>query len=136
MSTYIKRFTNVRPKDVKREAELLNIAASYGLAPDVIDTDYKTYIEMNDLSAMNVADMWGDEIPEEILGGMFSIIWILYHVCNIEYRDIWPRNFIVVDKRVYIVDFGHARRKQRKCDKYLLKILNAGTLTHWNPEFR
>ena len=136
MSTYIKRFTNVRPKDVKREAELLNIAASYGLAPDVIDTDYKTYIEMNDLSAMNVADMWGDEIPEEILGGMFSIIWILYHVCNIEYRDIWPRNFIVVDKRVYIVDFGHARRKQKKCNKYLLQILNAGTLTHWNPEFR
>jgi len=136
MSTYIKRFTNVRPKDVKREAELLNIAASYGLAPDVIDTDYKTYIEMDNLSEMNVADMWGDEIPEEILGGMFSIIWILYHVCDIEYRDIWPRNFIVIDKRVYIVDFGHARRKQRKCDKYLKQILNAGILTHWNPEFR
>jgi predicted Ser/Thr protein kinase len=139
MTSYVKRFNNERPSYVRREAEFLQIAASHGLAPEVYDTDYKTYIEMEDLETMNVGDFYGEDIkhiPKHILAGMFSILWFLYHVCDIEYRDVWPRNFIVINDRVYIIDFGDARKKQKKCDSYLSKILKAGKITHWNPAFR
>lgn len=139
MGSYVKRFKGKPHSYVKREVELLQVAASYGLAPEIYDTDYKTYIEMENLDCMSVSDMWGDnirDIPKDILSGMFSILWFLYHVCNIEYRDVWPRNFIFVNERVYIIDFGDARKKQKRCDKYLSKILKAGKITDWNPEFR
>jgi predicted Ser/Thr protein kinase len=138
MAPYIKHFKRTPASYVKREAELLQVAASYGLAPEIYDTDYKTYIEMENLNEMNVGDMWGNEvedIPDNILAGMFSIIWFLYNVCGIEYRDVWPRNFVAVGDRVYIIDFGDARRKRPRCDRYLSKILKAGRITHWNPEF-
>lgn len=137
--SYIKRFKVKNYAAVRREAELLNTAASYGLAPEVYDTDYKTYIEMEDLEEMSVSDMYGDEIkniPPHILGGMFSIVWFLYYVAGIEYRDLWPRNFIAIGDRVFIIDFGDARKKNKKCDHYLEKILKAGRITHWNPNFR
>lgn len=136
--TYVKRFNTKNYAAVRREVELLNIAASHGLAPEVIDTDYKTYIEMEDLEEMNVGDLYGNEIediPQHILAGMFSIVWFLYYVCGIEYRDLWPRNFIAIDDRVFIIDFGDARKKQKRCDRYLAKILKAGRITHWNPDF-
>jgi tRNA A-37 threonylcarbamoyl transferase component Bud32 len=137
--SYIKRFKVKNYAAVRREAELLNIAASHGLAPEVYDTDYKTYIEMEDLEEMNVSDLYGDDIkniPANILSGMFSIVWFLYHVAGIEYRDLWPRNFIAIGDRVFIVDFGDARKKSKKCDNYLNSILKAGKITHWNPNFR
>ena len=129
MMTYVKRFVNTKAADVRREATLLNIAASYGLAPEVYDTDNKTYIEMEDLETMNIGDMWGNDIkhiPQHIVAGMFSILWHLYYVCGIEYLDVWPRNFIEVNNRVFIVDFGHAFRKRKKCNRYLQKMLNSG----------
>lgn len=136
---FTKQFNTKNYAAVRREAEFLNLAASHGLAPEVYDTDYKTYIEMEDMETMNISDMYGDEIkniPKHILSGMFSIVWFLYNVCNIEYRDLWPRNFIAIGDRVYIVDFGDARLKGKKCDKYLAKILKSGRITHWNPEFK
>lgn len=137
--TYIKRFKTVNFAAVRKEAELLNIAASHGLAPEVYDTDYKTYIEMEDLDMMNVSDMYGDniqDIPKHVLAGMFSILWFLYHVCDIEYLDVWPRNFVEVNGRVYILDFGDAKRKGKRCDPYLTKLFRSGRITHWNPIFR
>jgi predicted Ser/Thr protein kinase len=136
--SYVKRFKTNNYASVRREAQLLNIAASYGLAPEVYDTDYKTYIEMEDLKELSVSDMYGDniaDIPKHILAGMFSILWFLYHVCEIEYVDVWPRNFVEVDGRVYIVDFGHATKKTAKCNAYLKKTLAAGKITRWNPDF-
>ena len=136
--SYIKRFKTKNYAAVRREAQLLNVAASYGLAPEVYDTDYKTYIEMEDLAEMSVGDMYGNEIadiPEHILAGMFSILWFLFHVCDVEYIDVWPRNFIAVRDRVYIVDFGHAIKRTKRCNHYIRRILDAGRITHWNPEF-
>jgi tRNA A-37 threonylcarbamoyl transferase component Bud32 len=137
--SFTKQFNTKNYAAVRREAEFLNLAASHGVAPEVYDTDYKTYIEMEDLKQMNIGDMYGEEIkniPKHILAGMFSIVWFLYHVCKIEYRDLWPRNFIAIGTKVYIVDFGDAKARTNKCDKYLAKILIAGRITHWNPEFR
>jgi len=136
--SYVKRFKTINYASVRREAQLLNTAASYGIAPEVYDTDHKTYIEMEDLYEMNVGDKYGNDIsgiPKHVLAGMFSILWFLYHVCDIEYIDVWPRNFIEVKKRVYIVDFGHATKKTGRCNPYLKRILDSGRITHWNPDF-
>jgi hypothetical protein len=93
---------------------------------------------MEDLDELNVGDMWGENIegiPANILAGMFSIIWTLYYVHNIEYRDVWPRNFVEKDGRVWIIDFGDAREKSDEIDDYLGEILASGKITHWNEEF-
>jgi len=138
MKIYNKTFPQAKPGYVAQEAQFLKIAADHGLSPKFVGTDNKTYIDMEDLDEMNVGDMWGENIeciPPNILAGMFSIIWTLYYVHNIEYRDVWPRNFVEKDGRVWIIDFGDAREKSDEIDDYLGEILAAGKITHWNKEF-
>jgi tRNA A-37 threonylcarbamoyl transferase component Bud32 len=142
--TYRKTFPVGTPaKAVKREVTLQKVAAKYGLSPKVIATDNKTYIEMEHLGEMTVDDEHGqniDDIPPKILSGMWSSLYTLYHVCGIEYLDVWPRNFIEKGGRVWIIDFGDAReltyKENEEEDDYLAGILEAGTITHWNPDFK
>ena len=138
MSVYRKEFTTEKPAYIKNEVRLQKIASRYGLAPKVLKTDNKTFIEMVRLEEMNVGDMYGndiDEIPPRVVGGMFSLVWILYHICGIEYLDLWPRNFVEVDGRVWVIDFGDARMKKDKKDDYLESVFKKGRITKWNPEF-
>ena len=141
---YRKEFPKGTPPNyVKREAALQKVAAKYGLSPKVIATDNKTFIEMEYVDEMTVDDEHGqniDDIPPNILSAMWASLYMLYHVCGIEYLDVWPRNFIQKGGRVWIIDFGDAReltyKKNEEEDEYLAKILEAGTITHWNPEFQ
>ena len=138
MPVYRKEFTNHKTAYVKNEVRLQKIAARLNLAPKILKTDNKTFIEMELLEEMSVGDMYGNdisEIPARILGGMFSLVWMLYHVCGIEYLDLWPRNFIEVGGRVWILDFGDARKKSKKQDEYLESVFKKGRITKWNPEF-
>lgn len=140
---YRKTFPTGTPaKAVKREVELQKVSAKYGLSPKVIATDNKTYIDMEYIGDMTVDDEHGqniDDIPPKILSGMWSCLYILYHICGIEYLDVWPRNFIEKGGRVWIIDFGDAReltyKKNEVEDEYLSEILEEGTITHWNPDF-
>lgn len=138
MAIYRKEFTNPKPGYVKREATFLRKAARYGLSPKILKTDNETFIEMDNLREMSVGDMYGDDIkdiPPHILAGMFSLVWTLYHVCKIQYRDLWPRNFITKDDRVWIIDFGDATKTSDTLDEYVAEILKAGKITHWNQHF-
>lgn len=138
-----KTFKNVPESYVRNEVILQGIAARHGLAPNIKKTDYKTFIEMENLNEMSVGDMYGDEIeniPPNVLSDMWKILHTLYHKCDIEYVDVWPRNFIEKDGRVWIIDFGDAREichddEQYEHDEYLDEILRAGRITHWNPDF-
>lgn len=138
-----KTFTNVPESYVRNEVMLQALAADIGLAPKIKKTDYKTFIEMDDLKEMSVSDMYGDDIediPPKILNAMWAILYSLYHLCDIEYIDVWPRNFIERNGRVWIIDFGDAREilhddEDYEPDEYLAGILEAGKITHWNPEF-
>jgi tRNA A-37 threonylcarbamoyl transferase component Bud32 len=130
------------PEYVKREAALQKVAAKYKLSPKVLGTDGKTYIDMEHLDEMTVDDMYGqviDDIPPHIISAMWSTLYTLYHICGIEYLDVWPRNFIEKGGRVWIIDFGDAReityKKNEEFDEYLEGILEAGTITHWNQDF-
>lgn len=143
VKNFKKVFTGVPESYVRNEVMLQRISAEFGLSPDVKKTDYKTFIEMQDLKEMSVEDMYGSDInniPPKILSAMWSILYTLYHNCDIEYIDVWPRNFIEKNGRVWIIDFGDAREichddEDYEPDEYLAGILEAGKITHWNPEF-
>ena len=138
---YIKRFPNTSAEDVLREATLQRLAAEYGLAPCVLETDEESFITMEDIGEMNLADLYGEkieDIPVSIKRDIWNILWALYSCCGIEYTDVTPYNFIEKDGRVWILDFGHARKIIRgDIDPWLLDILcdESTMLSEWNAEF-
>ena len=68
----------------------------------------KTMI-MEDLSQMNIADMYGDELLEndEMFSNIRNIIHILYEH-GVIYVDITGYNFVETKKGLYILDCEHA----------------------------
>jgi predicted Ser/Thr protein kinase len=140
--TFVKRFSKTPKRDIKKEVELQTIGAEYGMSPCVLDTDNKTFIAMEDLDAMNIADLYGEQIeniPEKIRGDIWNILWILFSCADIEYLDVTPYNFIEKDGRLWVIDYGHARKTKRgKINPWLLGVLSDQrmTLSEWNPEFK
>ena len=138
---YTKRFPNTSAEDVLREVTLQRAAAEYGLAPDVLETDNTTFVTMENMGPMNLAEMYGDtmeDIPESIKRDIWNILWALYSCCDIEYTDVTPYNFVEKDGRVWILDFGHARKiNGGEIDDWLLSVLNdeSTTLSEWNADF-
>jgi RIO-like serine/threonine protein kinase len=139
--TYTKRFHSLNCANIAREVELQRLASGYGLSPNVIDTDNMTYIAMEDLKAMNIADVYGDKIedmPELIRREIWNILWFLYSCCNIEYVDVTPYNFVEKDGKIWIVDFGHAKKiKRGHIDPWLHGVLSDDRqmIYEWNAEF-
>ena len=134
MAVFMKK---VDPSQIKKEADLQQIASKYGFAPKVYSvTDSE--IHMEDLQNMCIADMYGDDpkdIPDYIWKSIRFILYTLYHQAGIEYIDITPYNFIEKDKKVYIIDFGHAMYKaERPQMNWFLKEFIEGT-NGWNPDF-
>jgi len=123
---------------IRKEVLLQNKASALGLAPKIISTDYKTYIDMEDLETMCLADMYGENItdmPPSILTGIYDIIKRLYLECNIEYIDITPYNFIETNDQLWIIDFGDAQPVQKR-DWFLKEIFINKSITRWNPDFK
>lgn len=142
MAVYRKTFPAGTDADyIINEAELQREVSKYGLAPKVISTDNKTYIDMEDLESMNVGDTYGEDIeciPPKILSQMWSILWYMYTVLGIDYVDVWPRNFVEVNGRVWIIDFGdaHWHDEDEEPNWYLEEIMNAGHIIDWNCDFK
>ena len=138
---YTKRFTDTPSDEIDNEVALQRIGAEYGVSPEVLDTDGKTYITMEDMEMMCIADMYGEkieDIPETIKRDIWNILWTLYSCGNIEYIDVTPYNFIEKDGRVWVIDYGHARKVKRgNINPWLLNVLcdPQMIITEWNPEF-
>lgn len=138
--TFTKRFVD-SDTDIRNEVELQRIGAEYGVSPCVLNTDNETFIEMEDLEAMNIADMYGEDIngiPDTIKRDIWNILWILFSCGDVEYLDVTPYNFIEKDGRLWVVDYGHARKTTRgKINEWLLRVLSNPdmTITEWNPDF-
>ena len=137
---YIKRFSDTEPDEVEREVKLQQLAAEYGLAPSIIDTDNATYITMEHLGPMNLAEVYGDaieDIPHRIRCEIWDILWALYTCCNIDYVDVTPYNFIQKDGKVWVIDFGHAYSVPRgTLTPWLFEVLSGEhCLSEWNADF-
>jgi tRNA A-37 threonylcarbamoyl transferase component Bud32 len=122
---------------VKKEVEFQERAAALGLAPRILETDCLTYIVMENLDQMSVADMYGDKfeaMPEWIVREIYAIILRLYLECDIAYIDVTPYNFIEKDGKIWVIDFGDALYAPEK-DDWLMETFRRQAVTRWNPEF-
>lgn len=136
---FYKDVSDLDPDDVDREICLQKIASKHGLSPRIIETDWETYIGMEDLEEMCIADTYGEDInkiPKHIMSQIWAILWTLYWTCDIEYLDVTPYNFIESKGRVWVIDFGHAHYRRKKTDSYLKNVLNKGKISKWNPAFK
>jgi tRNA A-37 threonylcarbamoyl transferase component Bud32 len=138
---YTKHFNDTSQYRIRLETELQRTGSEYGLSPEIIETDSQTFIKMEDLGEMCIADKYGekiDDIPDHIRRDIWNILWTLYSCCNIEYVDVTPYNFIEKDGRVWVIDYGHAKYiKRGNVDEWLHHVLSDEqmTLTEWNAHF-
>jgi tRNA A-37 threonylcarbamoyl transferase component Bud32 len=138
MKVFHKDVSQCSEKEIRSEVTFQDRVAKLGLCPKILATDYRTFIDMEDLDEMCIADMYGDNfkaIPKNIIDDIYTIITRIYLECDIEYIDITPYNFIEKEGKVWIIDFGHARQVPKKY-RFLQDMFTKKCLTEWNPDFR
>lgn len=138
MKVFHKDVRDRSETQIKKEVEFQKRASKLNLCPKIIDTDYKTYIDMEDLEQTCIANMYGEDfkdMPKYIVDEIYNILVRLYLECDIEYIDVTPYNFIEKDNKVWIIDFGDARDAPKK-DWYLNEIFKNKMLNNWNPDFK
>lgn len=138
MKVFCKDVSKRTEKQIRNEVLLQNKAYEIKVCPKILDTDYKTYIKMEHLDEMCIADMYGEnfeDMPKEILDQIYSILTRLYLECDIEYIDVTPYNFIEINGTLMIIDFGDAQKAPKK-DWFLKELFKNGELKQWNPDFR
>lgn len=137
MKAFYKDVSNRKEKDIRREVELQERASKIGVSPKILDTNFKTYIKMENLDEMCIADMYGedfDKMPKDIIDEIYNILMRLYLECDIEYIDVTPYNFIKKDDKLWIIDFGDARLVETNW--FIKEVMINKKLVRWNPDFR
>jgi serine/threonine-protein kinase RIO1 len=145
MTTFTKIITygdDFLEEDAENEIELQEIVSKYNFVPKIINKifeDERCVIEMEDLQAPNLADIYGEDvenIPEHVWNSIRIILRILLEEEGIEYVDITPYNFIEKDGKVYIIDFGHAYYTDLVDINPFLNDVIYNDLKSWNPDFK
>ena len=123
---------------IRNEVELQRRAAKKGLAPKVIDTDYKTFIKMEKIDGYTIADGYSEkfrEVPKQLMKDIYNILRNLYYECDIEYIDVTAYNFMEENDtgRLWVIDFGDANPVRRNW--FLEEAFENDCLIGWNPDF-
>jgi len=126
----------------KNEVELQDIAAKYGFSPAIIDTtntDKSCFIHMEDIDALCLADVYGEDpsdIPNWIWDQIRIMVITLIEEEGIEYPDITPYNFIEKDNRIYMIDFGDAIYiNNNESISWFVQEFISGE-NSWNPDYK
>lgn len=136
---FIKQIASPLAED---EVYLQSIAARMGVAPKIYDVKKGSenwIITMDDLGHTNTLSyIYGEDaekLPEWIWDEIRFIMNILLD-SGIEYVDITPYNFMEVDGKIYVIDFGDARyvRREVPMNWFLKEFLDGHN--GWNPDFR
>ena len=136
--TFVKRVST--DEDYENEIELQRIASSYGFSPRILETeiiDEECLITMENFGDRTLAKIYGTEatdIPLEVWNAIRSILTILYEVEGIEYPDITPYNFMEVDEKIYIIDFGDAKYRFGEPNWFLAEFMDGEN--SWNPDYK
>jgi RIO-like serine/threonine protein kinase len=122
---------------IRNEVELQRRAAKKGLAPKVIDTDFKTFIKMEKIEGYTIADGYSEEfrgVPRQLAKDIYNILRKLYYECDIEYIDVTAYNFMEgANGRLWVIDFGDAIPVRRNW--FLEEAFDNDCLTGWNSDF-
>jgi tRNA A-37 threonylcarbamoyl transferase component Bud32 len=125
---------------VNLEIELQQVASKHGFTPKIhntIFTETQCIVTMDKIDNMCLADSYGDkpdDLPQHLWEEIRNIVNKLYVEEGIEYVDITPYNFIEVDGKIYIIDFGDAYYKGASPRNWFHKDFLEGT-NAWNPDF-
>lgn len=137
-SNYIFEKGNVSYKEYKIHKYVYGLSEAYGFyMPRIYDYDSDTQImKMQRVPNMCVADYYGDaaeNVPSYVFDKIRQIIKTLY-AHNVYYPDITGYNFIEYDKKIWIIDFGHAEIKEQINDEFVADFIKGKNA--WNPEFK
>ena len=137
----LRMFTKVLATPL--EAELQDIAASYGFAPKIQRLD-GNIAQMDAVDGTCLADIYTDNpamIPDAIWFKIEHILAVLFEREGIEYVDITSYNFME-DKegKIWIIDFGDAyyttkEKGEPPANWFLRLVLNGESGKEWNPDF-
>jgi len=133
---YRKNFNNVACRAIVTELCLQRISARLGLSPEIQNTDWRTFIEMDNAGCC-LADVYGEDpedLPNSVREQVYAIVFTLYQN-GIQYIDVTSYNFTIQHGQVWVIDFGHAHTRKR-LSPYLRKLFNQGYLYSWNKHFR
>lgn len=126
-----------------QEVEIQNIASELGFAPKIRkifkEKDEWTVLMDNlgiENSLVNIYGENAEDVPDDIWDQIRDMIRTLYEEYEIEYVDVTPYNFLEVDGKIWMVDFGDARfvKTGIDIDWYLQEFLDGENT--WNPDFR
>jgi tRNA A-37 threonylcarbamoyl transferase component Bud32 len=93
---------------------------------------------MEKVAGMSVSDFYGEnfeDVPCDTMDKIRSVVQSLKDH-NIIYPDITGYNFIEVNKKIWVIDFEHARFgfSPKQTDTFVDKFLSG--LPSWNPRFK
>lgn len=120
------------------EIHLQKRAAELNIAPPIFDTNHTSYMVMQDLDEMCVADKYGpspSNLPAWVWAQIHYILNKLYKEGNMEYIDITPYNFIEKNGVVWCIDYGHASPARGPIRNWFLKEMIEKKIRRWNPDF-
>lgn len=125
------------------EAELQDIAASYGFAPKIQRIDGNV-VQMDSVEGMCLADLYTDDptaIPTAVWQEIERILAVLFECEGIEFVDITGYNFMEdTQGKIWIIDFGDAYYTPNKAGEgpsnwFLRSVLDGSSPKTWNPDF-
>lgn len=128
----------VRKECSANEIQLHSRVARLGLAPPIVETDNATFMVMEQIPAMNLADYYTPSIrrlPHYVREQIVAILEAMYVIEGIQYVDITPYNFIEYNGKVWVVDFEHAYDDDQPLHPVLSHILTTHRLK-WNKDFK
>jgi tRNA A-37 threonylcarbamoyl transferase component Bud32 len=134
---FVKKVSNRTEEQIRNEVTLQMKASKKNLAPKIIETDYKTYIKMEQIPEMCIADKYGeniDNMPKNIVSQIYKILYTLYHDCDIQYVDVTPYNFIEYKDKIWVIDFGDAIPVRKNW--YLQDVFDNECILEWNPDYK
>ena len=116
------------------------VGAELGISPkvyNVVKHSDHWILEMEELDGTTLAEEYGEN-PEDIPKWIWEDIrfaLILLFENNIQYRDITPYNFMLVDEKIFVIDFGDAYYHDDTEVNWFLQEFFDGE-NSWNPDYK